>query len=87
MEKGFMLTTIDNPFNPFNDFASWFEYDCDKGHNTCGRLARIANINAEMTQKEVDEEMDRAMDFIVKHDLEEKFIKIQEMQTATVTNA
>ena len=87
MEKGYMLTTLDNPFNPFDDFTSWFMYDCEKGHNTSSRLARIANLDSEMTQKEVDEEMDRAMDLIVKYDLEEKYVKVLETQTATATNA
>ena len=87
MEKGYMLTTLDNPFNPFDDFTSWFMFDCEKGHNTSSRLARIAKIDSEMTQKEVEEEMDRAMDLIVKYDLEDKYIKIYEKQTATVQNA
>lgn len=87
MEKGYMLTTLDNPFDPFDDFTSWYMFDCEKGHNTSSRLARVANIDSEMTQKEVDDEMDRAMDLIVKYDLEEKYIKVQEKQTATATNA
>lgn len=87
MEKGYMLTTLDNPFDPFVDFTSWYMFDCEKGHNTSGRLARIANLDAEMTQKEYDDEMDRAMNFIVKYDLEGKYIKVQEKQTATATNA
>ena len=87
MEKGFMLTTLDNPFDPFDDFTSWFMFDCEKGHNTSSRLARIAQIDSEMSQKEVDEEMERAMDLIVKYDLEEKYIKVQEKQNATATNA
>lgn len=87
MDKGFMLTTTDNPFNPFDDFTSWYMFDCEKGHNTSSRLARIANIDSEMSQKEVDDEMDRAMDLIVRYDLEDKYIKIQEKQTATALNA
>ena len=87
MEKGYMLTTLDNPFDPFNDFTSWYMFDCEKGHNTSSRLARIAIIDPEMSQKEVDDEMDRAMDFIVKYDLEDKYVKVQEKQTATATNA
>lgn len=83
MEKGYMLTTLDNPFDPFNDFKAWFSYDCEKGHNTSSRLARIAKINPEMTQKEVDDEMDRAMDLIVKYDFEDKYIKVQEKQIPT----
>ena len=87
MEKGYMLTTLDNPFDPFDDFTSWFMFDCEKGHNTSSRLARIANLNSEMSQKEVDDEMDRAMDLIVKYDFEDKYIKVQEKQNATATNA
>ena len=87
MEKGFMLTTLDNPFDPFDDFTSWYMFDCEKGHNTSSRLARIANLNEEMTQKEADDEMERAMDLIVKYDFEDKYIKVQEKQTATVKNA
>ena len=87
MEKGYMLTTLDNPFDPFDEFTLWYMFDCEKGHNTSSRLARIANLNSEMTQKEVDDEMDRAMDLIVKYDVEDKYIKVQEKQTATATNA
>ena len=87
MDKGYMLTTLDNPFDPFNDFKAWYAFDCEKNHNTSSRLARIVNISSEMTQKEIDEEMDRAMDLIIKYDLEDKYIKIEEKQTATATNA
>lgn len=74
MENKFMLTTFDNPFNPFVDFSEWYMFDCEKGHNTCSRLARIANIDSEMTQKEIDEEKERAMKLIVKYDFEDKFM-------------
>ena len=87
MEKNFMLTTTDNPFDPFNDFKAWYMFDCEKGHNTSARLARIANIDDEMTQKEVDDEMDRAMDLIVKYDLEDKYIKVEEEQTEIAEKA
>lgn len=87
MKHDYMLTTLDNPFDPFDDFTSWFMFDCEKGHNTSSRLARIANLDSEMSQKEFDDEMDRAMDLIVKYDLEDKYIKVQEKQTATATNA
>ena len=34
MIKECALTTIDNPFNPFDDFNSWFLYDIEKGYDT-----------------------------------------------------
>lgn len=87
METKYMLTTLDNPFDPFNDFTSWYMFDCEKGHNTSSRLARIANLEPEMSQKEVEEEMDRAMNLIIKYDVEDKFIKVQEKQTANAASA
>lgn len=80
MDQQFMLTTFDNPFNPFVDFSSWYMFDCEKGHNTSSRLARIVNIDSEMTQKEIDEERERAMNFIVKYDSEDTFFKGTEEQ-------
>ena len=46
-----MLTTSDNPFDPFEQFTSWFLFDVEKGYYTCAHLARLANITDEMTQK------------------------------------
>lgn len=41
-----MLTTYDNPYNPFTDFESWFKMDTLLGHNTCGLLAEYANVSS-----------------------------------------
>ena len=45
-----MLTTIDNPFNPFEDFDSWFLYDIEKGYYSCSLLARITNNANDLTE-------------------------------------
>ena len=60
-----MLTTIDNPFNPFTHFKEWFLFDVEKGYNTCSYLARIVNLSEDLSQKEVDEEIERAIDEII----------------------
>lgn len=38
----FMLTTFDNPFNPFTQFEIWYKTDMILGHDCCGTLAREA---------------------------------------------
>ena len=62
------LTTIDNPFDPFTQFDDWFLFDTEKGYNSCSRLDRIANLSDEMSEVEINEEIERAIDEIVKHD-------------------
>jgi hypothetical protein len=60
-----MLTTIDNPFDPFEQFTSWFLFDVEKGYNTCSYLARIAQTSEDMTQLEENIEIERAIDEII----------------------
>ena len=62
------LTTIDNPFDPFTQFDDWFLFDTEKGYNSCSRLDRITNITDEMSETEINEEIERAIDEIVKYD-------------------
>ncbi len=63
-----MLTTFDNPFSPFDDFTKWFLFDVEKGHNSCGYLARIANYADDMSEQEEARETERAIDEIIKYD-------------------
>lgn len=59
------LTTFDNPFDPLDDFDSWFNYDIEKGYNTCGYLDRVSHYVDGMTEKEKAEELERAIDEII----------------------
>ena len=62
------LTTFDNPYDPFSQFDLWFAFDVEKGYYSCSRLARVAKISEEMTEKEVSEEIERAIDEIIQYD-------------------
>ena len=64
----YMLTTNDNPFDPFNQFDSWFMYDVDNGYNSCGLLDRVARTSDSLTEGENDAEIERAIDEIIKYD-------------------
>lgn len=65
MAKECMLSTIDNPFDPFTDFTSWFMFDIEHCYNTCSYLARIVNLQDDFTQNEIDAEIERAIDEII----------------------
>lgn len=45
-----MLTTIDNPYNPFNDFENWYNFDESKGYHTCSYLARVTKGSYELSE-------------------------------------
>ena len=79
------LTTFDNPFDPFEQFASWNLFDVEKGYNSCCRLMRIAQITDDMSQEEVDVEIERAIDEIIKYDFMNIFKKVTRNNTTNTT--
>ena len=62
------LTTIDNPFDPFDQFTSWLLFDKEKGYNTCEKLDRISNYTDDMSEKEIDDEHERAINEMIEYD-------------------
>lgn len=69
INKKVMLTTIDNPFNPFTDFEKWLAFDREKGYYTCEYLDRITEIDIEMTDFGKKIIIENAIDEIVKLNL------------------
>lgn len=52
MTEELMLTTLDNPFDPFEQFEEWFAFDRDKGYNTLSYLARIVVTSEELSEED-----------------------------------
>lgn len=77
MNSECMLTTIDNPFDPFTQFDSWFQFDIEKGYYSCSKLARIAKLSDDMSEKETDEEIERAIDEIIQYDFLNIYKKVK----------
>ena len=71
-----MITTIDNPFNPFTNFTEWFLFDVEKGYNTCSYLARIARTSDSLSDEENDKEIEKAIDSIIQLDFMNIYRKI-----------
>jgi len=62
------LTTIDNPYDPFRQFSQWYLFDVEKGYNSCAYLARLAKTSDQFSDNENEEEIERAIDNIIKYD-------------------
>ena len=76
MDASYMLTTFDNPYDPFEQFALWFMYDTTNGYNSCGKIARIAKVEDDFTEQETFEEIERAIDEIIKYDFMNIYKKV-----------
>ncbi len=71
------LTTLDNPYDPIDDFRHWFMFDMNKGYNSCAYLARIAHTSDALSDEENSEEVERAIDEIVKYDPFNLYVKVK----------
>jgi len=45
-----MLTTTDNPWNPFDHWDEWYAWDSRFGYNTPGLLARFTHNSEELSE-------------------------------------
>ena len=70
------ITTIDNPFDPFDDFVNWHLFDAEKGYYTSSKLARLSKTTDDMTEIEENEEIERAIDELVAIDPLDIYIKV-----------
>jgi hypothetical protein len=60
-----MLTTIDNPWNPFTNYDEWYTFDHAMGYNSPGLLARVANVSLDLSDQDYHEGIEQAIDEIV----------------------
>lgn len=65
MEQPPLLTTTDNPFNPFTQWEEWFQLDRTLGYDTPGLLARIAHTGDAFEDSGIED----AMNEIVRYNL------------------
>ncbi len=47
-----MLTTMDNKYDPFEDFDQWLVEDQRLGHNCCSIQAEIANTSSNLNDED-----------------------------------
>lgn len=76
MAKEYRLTTIDNPYDPFEQFTSWFLFDEEKGYHTTSYLGRVAMTSSQLSDEENNAEIERAIDEIIKYDFQNIYRKV-----------
>jgi hypothetical protein len=71
-EPIYLLTTTDNPYNPFTQWLQWYYQDMRLGYDTPGLLARLAT-SSEFIDDEANE---AAMYDVVKYNFSGKHIMV-----------
>jgi hypothetical protein len=72
----YMLTTVDNPFDPFTRFDEWFAYDSQMGYNTPAFLARVAYMSYDVSEPDQVLAIQNAIDQIVQENVSGMWKKV-----------
>ena len=83
----YALTTVDNPFDPFEQFEEWYNFDSDKGQYSCSYLDRIARTSDQLSDEENNKEIERAIDEIIKLDFMHMYKKVKKEVKAEQTTS
>ena len=74
-----MLTTVDNPYNPFVNFDDWYRYDRDHKHYCRERLAEVVGDLKDSNEVEKIKIAESAINYIVANDVLGKYAKVQRL--------
>ncbi len=73
-----MLTTVDNPHDPFTQFKAWYVYDTSAGHHTLALLGRIVMTSDDMSDADQVLAAELAIDEIVQENVSGLHRKVTE---------
>lgn len=71
-----MLTTVDNPYNPFTQFDEWYRFDEQSGYQTTGYLARITYSSSDLSDADQSSAIESAIDEAVQQNITGKYVKV-----------
>lgn len=65
----YMLTTVDNPYDPFTQFDEWYAFDVSHGYHTAAFLARITKTSDDLSEPDQQVAIQQAIDEIVEENV------------------
>jgi hypothetical protein len=77
-----MLTTVDNPWNPFTNYDEWYQFDHGSGYDTPGYLARIVNVSLDLSDADLEDSIEQAIDEICRININGMYRKAVRPQAA-----
>jgi len=82
-----MLTTVDNPWNPFTHFNEWFQFDCDNDYGTCEFVSLFLRTSEQLSPRENFDESLRVFDDIIKNDPRKIYRKVFNTEEAATLDS
>ena len=73
-----MLTTVDNPYNPFTQYDEWYAFDTRAGYHSTQLLARIVRTSDELSDADQSVAIELAIDEIVRENVSGMHKKVTE---------
>lgn len=64
-KEHFLITTDDNPYDPFTEERQWRAFDEQKGYYTWNLIARLCLASTAMSDEEYDREVEIAIDKVI----------------------
>ncbi len=71
-----MLTTVDNPYSPFDEFDEWYATDQRLGYNTPTLLARVGFTSSDLSELDQERAIDQAIDDILENGISPNYRKV-----------
>lgn len=81
-----MLTTFDNPYDPFTEFSKWYVFDTVHGYDCCGYIGRMANTSPAFTDSENNYFIEKAIDDLLEVDFLHRYKKVFNEKQEDVEN-
>ena len=64
-----MLTTVDNPYDPFTQYDEWYNFDTRAGYNSAQFLARVVRTSDELSEADQSLAIEQGIDEIVRENV------------------
>lgn len=77
----YMLTTSDNPFNPYTQWDEWYAFDAAAGYHTPAYLARVVRSSDELSESDQSLAIKEAIDEVLEFNVTGNYVKAYEKTT------
>ena len=72
-----MLTTEDNPHDPFTNYDAWNSFDIAAGYHTAELIARLVKTSPHLSQEDGEQQVENVIDEIIREHIGENYKKVE----------